>query len=82
MKNLLIKLLDYVEQKDEIYWGLCAEALEMYMVGIIEAPEEERIISYIMDNKPNSLREYGGYFWPKELIAPRVAWLKDEIEKL
>ena len=82
------KLRDRIKGQKRIASGLCLETKFMRDDNRITKDECDAMLNYIHKHRPkkgkhfvpyNNSSNYG-YFWESELVAPRLAWLNDQIK--
>lgn len=86
VKELLELML---ERQDKFSSGLCNLVFSLLVDEEITRKEYYLIRHYIQDNKPSifsSLSAFksigSGNYWKRGDIAPRIKWIKKQIEKL
>ena len=86
VKELLEVML---ERQDQFAKGLCLWIDLLNWSGVITYDEYHALLNHIDDNRPSkysSLSAYKNrnknYYWNKGEIAPRIKWIKKQIEKL
>jgi hypothetical protein len=98
MKELLIKLRNQIKDQTFLHYrygegresvmqgvGLCHELNS----GIFSMAEIQELSDYILWHRPDveSIHfdpnyKFSSWYWEKGVVAPRIAWLEDEIKKL
>lgn len=84
-KEVLQMLLERIKDKPYIDFGLCRELDRLEHDGLMTYKEWLICNAYIKINMPQDFDGgygVGVYGWPKTEVAPRVAWLKEQIAKL
>lgn len=80
MKELLIKLLAFIEQEDEIeFFGMCVSLDAMTHWKLISSDERARIQAFLDER---ALNKHIGFWWPNGIKEPRIKWLKNQINIL
>lgn len=77
MKELLIKLRDFIE-KDEKFYGMCYSIDLMFQKGYISSFDKSDLKTFLMDNRGDS--PLLGYWWPRGERKPRIDWLNVRIK--
>lgn len=86
MKELLKKLLQYVEENPEPI-GLCSYICDMYVKDLIDYVEKQRLLNYIQKHRPKRGKfcfpgyEQSLWYWPKENQMIRKMWLEEQIKR-
>ena len=88
MKKLLIKLRDRIKGQTSIYSGLCYEISLMRICREITVSEASDLENYVSQRRPKKGKHFDpvnnyspyGYYWACSEVAPRLAWLNDQIK--
>jgi len=86
IKKLLQLTVSYIEAKTFLMSGICRTWDLMYDDDIITLEEYNLLEIWIEQNTPktNWLKLYpdSSFFWERDDIPPRIAWLNRKINKL
>lgn len=89
VKEVLELMLDYQEDFDSVFGGLCSWVQISYARKRISFEEAQFVLSYIRASRPSkfsSINAYGyrnrAYFWTPGKIQPRIKWIEEHIKKL
>lgn len=81
MRNTKELLELMLAHRDLFRAGLCVWADNLWLKKLISDDEYIALRHYIEDNKPNKMFDRG-YYWNAGVIAPRIEWINQQIEKL
>jgi hypothetical protein len=68
-----------LEHQDLFFGGLCGWVDRMYYSSLINDKEYSLMAKYLNKNKPLDAKRF---WFPSGEIAPRIKWIKQQIEKL
>ena len=77
--ELLEVMLDNVTEFED---GLCAWAVRLYCIYLINHEEFEKLHRYIKENRPWFSFMGGAYYWSVGKLEPRLKWIRKHIKKL
>mgnify|MGYP003646954339 FL=1 len=76
VRELLILLRKH---KDGFKSGLCAWSYTLFLKSKITLAEYDLLISFIIKNRPHTVKKTDVYFWRSGHIEPRLTWIKTHI---
>ena len=89
IKELLQLMLKHKNLFDS---GLCFWGWNLWRKRIISKEEYGSLVNYIIYNRPKKeyisisdaifRKKYGEYYWKRNVIYPRISWIKHHIKKL
>lgn len=82
MKDLLIKLREYIEDSDNIFTGMCLSVMLMESEKVINGKEFKELRKFIAKEGKKEERSIGNYWWIDGDKKPRLQWLNEKIAEL